>query len=226
MPVRDAVLVSTDRLWSYLCDDGRCCPPEGRPRRPDSPAALAVQAAHVLNGTATLPTRDAVVASVAAIGGIRATSMQQALDRAATHMLEVGQEIYRAAAFALAEDMCEHLRDPRADIADDDAATIAIALHDVAFRDVLLEWSLDEPEVMRRLVHEVARRAQPPLDAPACTTLAWVAYSQGEGLVAASALDRALDSDPAYSAAGLLEEALNSQVPPRLLREAMRGSAG
>src|SRR4051812_13412038 len=208
MDVKDAVLVAPDRLWSYLCAEPRCCPPGGRPRRPDSPAALAVEAAHVLNGDAVLPSRDAVVAGVAAIGGVRAVSLRQAIDRAAEDYLDVGADAFRAAAFGRAEQLRESLRDPRAELPDDDAATLAVALHDVEFRDAMVQWSLSDPDVMRRLLGEVARRAQPPLDAPACTALAWVAYASGDGLVAAIALERALGSDPTYSAARLLDDAL------------------
>jgi hypothetical protein len=45
-------------------------------------------------------------------------------------------------------------------------------------------------------------------------------YFKGNGLVAACAMERALASDPNYSLALILEEALARQVPPSMLREA------
>jgi hypothetical protein len=47
-----------------------------------------------------------------------------------------------------------------------------------------------------------------------------VSYIHGNGLVAMTALERALKSDPEYSLALLLEEALMRQVPPSRLRQA------
>jgi hypothetical protein len=70
---------------------------------------------------------------------------------------------------------------------------------------------------MRALMHELVRRAVPPLDAPACAAYAWVSYIHGNGLLAATLVERALLSDPEYSLALLLEEALARQVPPSLL---------
>src|SRR4051794_15498383 len=54
MPVRDALLVTDDRVWSYVCDDSACCPPEGRVREPDTPGAVALAAAHALQGHSVL----------------------------------------------------------------------------------------------------------------------------------------------------------------------------
>src|SRR3954447_13801421 len=55
MPVRDALLVTDDRVWSYLCTDPVCCPPAGRPRERDTTASLALAAAHALAGQSVLP---------------------------------------------------------------------------------------------------------------------------------------------------------------------------
>jgi hypothetical protein len=84
----------------------------------------------------------------------------------------------------------------------------------------MLSWASAESDAMRMLLHDLAVLAVPPLDAPACTAYAWVSYMRGNGLVAAIALERALDSDPHYSLALLLDEALTRQVPPSRLREA------
>ena len=50
------------------------------------------------------------------------------------------------------------------------------------------------------------------------TTLAFVAWQQGNGALANVALDRALDDDPHYSMAVLLRQAIDSGAPPSLAR--------
>src|SRR3954471_18660010 len=92
--VRDAFLVADDRLWSYLCFDQRCCPPEGRPFESASPDAVAVAAAHALRGRSVLPDRETVVAAVQPLGGIVAVSMRQAIERAAGERVDEGVDAF------------------------------------------------------------------------------------------------------------------------------------
>ena len=87
VPMRDALLVDDGRVWSYLCDDVRCCPPEGRLLDAESPGATALAAAHALQGDVILPDRDALVATTRAIGGIAAESMAQAQERVVARLL-------------------------------------------------------------------------------------------------------------------------------------------
>jgi hypothetical protein len=222
MPVRDAVLVTAERLWSYLCDDPRCCPPEGRRRDPDSPGTVAVAAANALHGTAVLPSREAVVASVAPVSGITAVSMRQAIDRAWARRDSDGPEAFRRSVLTLAAELSDRYAEPPSRLTDDDAATLTVGLHDVRVRDELMCWCLDRGDGMRSLLGDVVRRAQPPDDAPACTLLAWVSYLQGDGVVTVSALGRALSSDRSYRLAALLGQALESQLTPTRLRELAR----
>jgi hypothetical protein len=69
-----------------------------------------------------------------------------------------------------------------------------------------------------RLWTECTRRAPAPLDAAPATLLAVSAWLRGDGTLAAIALARARDSDPGYTLAGLLGEALDACVPPEQLR--------
>jgi len=54
--VREAWLVTDDRIWSYVCDDERCCPAEGQVRE-QTPESLTLAAAHALYGDVVLPDR-------------------------------------------------------------------------------------------------------------------------------------------------------------------------
>jgi hypothetical protein len=101
-----------------------------------------------------------------------------------------------------------------------------VALHDVQVRDEVATWALEDSDGLLALVHQIAAQVGAPWDAPACTVLAWVAYSRGDGARANVALDRALQSDPQQSLALLLRSALDGALPPaevrRLLRETAR----
>jgi hypothetical protein len=104
---------------------------------------------------------------------------------------------------------------------DEPAADLAVALHDVAVRDEVATWALDRSDGLLALAQEVARRTAPPSDAPVCTLLAWIAYARGDGARANVALDRALGTDPEYSLAVLLRQALDGGVTPREVRRTL-----
>jgi hypothetical protein len=217
MEVREALLVSDERVWSYLCDDEICCPPEGRPRL-QTPGSLALSAAHALYGHVVLPDRDAVVASVQPVSGEHAVAMGRALDEAKAAWAALDPRRARTKARRLATKIRARYESPPATLTDDEAASLIVAMHDWRIRDTLLGWASGESDTARTLLHDLAIRAVPPFDAPACAAFAWVSYTHGSCLVAAIALDRALASDPAYSLATLLQEALARQVRPSVLR--------
>jgi hypothetical protein len=212
VPVREAMLVDDGRVWSYICSDPRCCPPEGRELRPDSPGALALAAAHALHGNVVLPDRETLVSTTRAVGGVAAVSMRQAIQRA----LQLG------AGDAPIDEMCERLADGGAGPTHDEAALLVVGLHDIAFRDRVISRLAAGQETLDRLVTEAAHLAQPPYDAPIVSVLAMAAYFRGEGVVAMAAAERALDSDPDYSLADLVIEALERQVSPAGIRDVWR----
>jgi hypothetical protein len=223
VPLLDAALIADDRVWSYLCADPRCCPGEGRGIRPESGAAVAMAAAHALAGDVVLPDRDAVVATTRRMTGIAARSMRKATDRAWEALPGEGSdEAFRAECIARIDRLCAQLSDPRAEVSHDDAADIVVRLHDVLFRDELIGRLARDDEHLDRLVERVARLAQPPDDAPVAALLAVAAYLRGRGVVASAAAERALDTDPAYSLAHLVLDALHSQIDPSRLRELWR----
>jgi hypothetical protein len=77
--LRDLVRVQDDRYWSYLCDDLRCCPAEGKPFDALAhPAAAALTTA----GIPAYPDRESLARSLAPLGGATAESMAQATQRA------------------------------------------------------------------------------------------------------------------------------------------------
>ena len=217
--VRDAFLVTDERVWSYTCDDTRCCPPEGK-RREQTPQSLTLAAAHALHGDVVLPDRDAVVATVQPVTGERAEAMGAAIDEAATAWAAMDGQRARTKARRLANKLRARYGAPPATVGDGEAAALIVAMHDWRIRDMLIGWASRDGDATCTLLLDLARLAVPPLDAPACTTLAMASYLHGNGLVAMCAMERALDSDPHYSLALILQEALDRQVPPSLLRDA------
>lgn len=221
VPLRDAVLVAGDRVWSYICADSGCCPPEGRVMRPDSAGSVALAAAHALNGDVVLPDRDAVVATTTAVGGLAAVSMRQAIARAGLERWPADDELV-GDSLAFVDRLTAAYADGAVELSHDDAARFATRLFDLEVRDELIVRLADGNDELTRLVTDVARLAQPPFDAPAATLLAVAAYFRGHGVVAVAAAERALATDPSYSLARLLLDALERQVHPQHLRRIWR----
>jgi hypothetical protein len=227
IPLRDALLIRDGRWLSYLCTDDRCCPPDGAP----IPEATDVAAAHAMVGRSVLPSRKALEDRVRPVGFVARRALEQTMDRVGTEFankVDAGNiDALRAEMVALVTTLIKRFDDPRAAIvSDEEAARVAVGLLDIHGRDLVMATMLEhDHDVVETLFIELARRTVPPDDAPMCTVLAAAAYANGNGALANVALDRAQASDPHYSLAGLLREALYQQVPPSLMRKAWK-SAG
>lgn len=221
MPVREAFLVSGDRIWNYGCADPQCCPADGRRLDPTTQGALALSAASTLLGRAVLPDRKTAVGCVQPVGGLTAVSMHQAIARVAGRFADSDGVLVRAEVRRLWAELLERYREPPATVTHDEAAAVALGLHFVELRDEVLQEIDDRDDAHERLLLDLVRLAQPPADAPVCTVLACAAYLAGNGVVAGAALDRALRTDADYSLAHLLDDALISQIHPRDLRRAL-----
>ena len=101
------------------------------------------------------------------------------------------------------------------EISDADAARYGAALAASTIRDPV--WlAVDDGRLDGRpLWRELARRLPSPYDAPALFLYGWAAWRAGEGTLAGIAAERALISDPEYTAADLLMAALSGGVDPR-----------
>lgn len=93
---------------------------------------------------------------------------------------------------------------------------LCVALCDIRTRDGLLRRLHDATELRNQardhLVREIARSHQdctPPL----ATVFGGIAWLDGDGAITRVAVDRALELDPAYSLAQLLDIALRHNVP-------------
>ena len=223
----EAVLVQRGRFWSYLCERSSCCPPEGTPvdAGRSSTAVRLLEAESVLDGQVVLPDRAAVAATIAAPPFLLAEVARQRCEGCEDLLMDslrlLGPVPTRELSVAAWREAIVRFRTEPARLGEVEAAALAVSLTDVLTRDaVAAAWPDDEDAVTSLLV-ELCRRTPAPYDAPVCALLAWVTYAGGGGALVGIALERALATDPTYSLALLVAEALHRQVPPQLLRDVM-----
>ncbi|MBV9487608.1 MAG: DUF4192 domain-containing protein, partial [Frankiaceae bacterium] len=151
---------------------------------------------------------------------------EQIEDRICSHQL-IRRPVRRATMRGLLSRLAAASRDPRNQMSDDDVIEFVALIEDVMVRDEVLvrAGKTRHRERIIAVLSELARRTPFPYDGPLCATLAYVAYADGNGIIANVALDRAFAVDPEYSLAQLTAEALSRQIPPWLARESMRSAA-
>jgi hypothetical protein len=210
----EAALVSGGRLWSYLCDDPRCCPPQGRAVETDS--AVAATAAYA--GMVALPDRTSLAALLARRMDPAVAAERGAALAAAEQAGELGARSERTETRTLCAAARTFDRPGSTDaLSDDDRARYAIALRRIEVRDAV--WiGVDEGRLDgRALWRQLATSLPAPWDAAPLFLFAWASYRAGDGALARIAADRALESDPRYCAADILLAALDQALDPRRL---------
>ena len=242
VPVLEALCISGNRFWSYVCPDVRCCPAEGNP--------LAVPGTSVMAAAATyagIQVRGSLREMEARLTPVARTSddaQLRALDSAGSAMVPLlfDQERRKevgGATLKLARQLMDRLGQAPpavpslADINDDrlindeEAASVILGLQDRETRDKAAEWMEGaEADAALRLWRALARRCVGPYEehAAAPLTLAgWVSWSTGDEPAARVALGLALRVDPHYTFAQLLHEACNQGLDPETLRRCLRG---
>jgi hypothetical protein len=214
----DVLLVAAGRWWSYSCDSPLCCPADGTPV-PDEPSAFA--AAATVEGVVALPDRAALEAQLDPLPDAERSRLHAVIERAENAAVQEtvdGHErryerAQKRALLAVAQASDEPGWPGLAD--DDSLARFGVALGAAGVRDEL--WmAVDAGRVDGRpLWRELGRRLPRPYDAPALFLFGWAAWRSGDGALASIAAERAVASDPGYSAADLLRAALSYGVDPR-----------
>jgi hypothetical protein len=220
--VGDAVLVRDGRWWSYDCPDHCCAPGAGTPL----PAGVTeLEVASIATGTVVERDRDALVSRIAPPpgldrGAMAATCAQVAVEYSAA-VLDEGVETVAARSWTAVAGAVARCRPgaPTDRLTDAEVARVVWGLRDGEVRDRAIGLALaNEPAAAEQLWTECTRRAPAPLDAAPATLLAISAWLRGDGAMANVALSRALDSEPGYSLARLLADALAACVTPSELR--------
>jgi hypothetical protein len=217
VPVLGAVRVTGDRCFCELCKE--CTPEEGYAF---DITASPVAAQATVAGLAALPSRAALVEQVAPVGGAAAIAMQAAVTAADARLAglmrrgrdtddPLGVTAVRAAGFRAVDAALDAGR--RGEPLDDDqVAWLTLLLQSLPVRDRAWESTDHEPWQLS-LWTDLTRRAEPTLAAPPAAILAFAAWRDGNGPLAGVALERALDSDPDYSLALLIRDAMLRGVP-------------
>lgn len=214
IPVRELMLVRSNRWRSLLCNDSSCCPPNGNPVEDFQNSRIAAE--QVANGK-VLPFDDSEGLS----HSISATNFSKDLNwNAQVINFRVAQDdpelnakqrdgaesILLLADFYMQDGKCEDLKLK---------ARVLGRLSDIQVRDYAL--GCHNPENLNSYLvmwRELLRIAPPKFVAPVAALFAALAYENGEGALAHRALDRAIEDDPEYSLARLLRRVFGSGWPP------------
>ncbi len=214
------------RYWSLLCDSPECCPVEGRPYDPGSHPVAAVMSDA---GLAVHPDRAALARTLQPRPGT-AEQVRQVTD---TARLQLSQLVAQG---LIAGESQPHLRVARTGRAAvqqaikmyraggtigraERLAWLAVLLADLRVRDDA--WARMNPSYRHehcRLWTDVLRAAATEFVPAPASLLAFTAWQSGNGALAACAVDRALEADPDYSMALLLDQALQAGLPPSSAR--------
>jgi hypothetical protein len=227
--ILDVLLVAVDRWWSYSCADPECCPDHGQPL-PVDPSLVSATATYA--GLVALPDRDALAATLDPAADRE--RLQPTIERheqaggptLAEEEVSRRERSLKRALFAAARAADERVMTGRWQISDEDVVRFGVALRAIPLRDAV--WMAIEDGRLdgRALWLELARRLPSPYDAAPLFLFGWGIWRDGNGALAGIAADRAILSDPEYSAADLLLAALARAVDPRRLpRLRLRRSA-
>ena len=134
-----------------------------------------------------------------------------------------GADALGAATIDLLKSLVWRWVDGSRELTADEAALVILGLSIKAARDEAATLLLDtDREVLLALLAALARHADAADAAPICTVLAWVAYAHGHGALANVAIERALESDPGYEMARLIEGAMGRMIEPTAIRAVTR----
>jgi len=209
----DFLLVGGERVYSVACSDRRCCPAEGRPRSRDSTVAAELTYA----GLVAAPDRASLMASLEGESTTARSARRPLLVRAEERLdrlqSERGAEALRRSeisALLQAGYDCEH----GARLSSRRLARLGAALRRIDVRDAI--WiSLDQREITAsQLLRQLAAGLPAPYDAAPMFLAGWTYWRQGQGTLAAAAVTKVLESDPDYSAAALLADAIRLALDP------------
>lgn len=211
MRLLEHVRVAGGRYFSLTCPIEGCCPAEGTPIVADN----AVAAEFVALGASKVSSREDLDAILAPVPDTeRLVPLIHAAEQAAVDQTLAGKHAARSTADKRALFAAARREDRR--WSDEETARFAAALSGgYEIRDAV--WmAIDDGRLDGRdLFLHLARTLPATHRAPALFLFAWKTWREGNGALAAMAAERALQADPAYSAADLLTAALARGVDPR-----------
>jgi hypothetical protein len=211
------VLVATDtHWWSMLCENPQCCPVGGTPRLAASQAAAEM----VFAGIPAAATREELAERF---------EQEPDLDRYTNALLDAEYRktkavlnnrlkdvLKRDLALIIAE-IRRHREDPDRRLTVPQVGRIGVALQDYMVRDEIWLGIDDHTIEADDLLLQLVRRLPAPYQASPLFLYGWAAWRAGNGALASIAVERAMQAEPNYSAARLLQVALQNGVDPRTM---------
>jgi hypothetical protein len=209
VPVLDELRVHDGHYWS----------PDEPQRRLPLPTSSVAAADATFHGLRARPSRDALVAELAAVSGAERTAMSKATRRAEARMTEMDRKaptaerfrrlVRRAGVISVRAAERRHRAGGR--LNDVPAAWLTVLLASPAVFGYAWDGLADD---LQGLWTDLVRRADERYVAgPACL-LGYLAWRTGQGSVARIAVDRALAADPDHGMARVLDETLYRVKPP------------
>lgn len=214
VPVLDQLRVTDGRWWSYLCPDPECCSEQGNACLPPD-SAIAAEATFA--GAVALPDRAALVTQLAPVATVPSASAQKRLsamyDREPTEPAFV-RKLQRSGRNAIREAERRYRSGRR--LTDAEVAWLGVLLTWLPVRDYAWERTGDSPWSIS-LWMDVLRRVEPPYVPAPAGLLGFAAWRAGQGALARVAIDRAIEQDPEYEMARLLNDFLQLGVHPEVV---------
>ena len=202
LAVREALRVTDDRYWSYLCPGGDCCPIDGTPL-PETADAIA--AGFVATGHIALPSREDLASALDPIDDLdTVTTLIAAIRLAPESCAQVEALLQR-----YASDVGDF-----PDIAETALILTWLHLDEAVLRAALAHIDLNPPVPQVELWIWLTRHAPPQYLAEPASVLAYTAWRAGNGALARIACERALAAVPEHRLARLVIEFLNAGANP------------
>ncbi len=211
VPVLDVLQVTESAWRSLLCSDASCCPAEGNAIDRN---ITALDTAFVANGSAPLDSREELVSTFQTRPLNDDDITERAIAFSKTRTSECAAELAWTINALIHDDFAEW----------NNVARVSQALCDFRIRDGLLRASYDTPSLrwfVKSRLREVLQKVDDSFVPALATVVAGCAWLDGNGVLANVAITRALECDPTYSLAQLLDRALTHGVPPHVWAESL-----
>jgi hypothetical protein len=210
------------------------------------PTTSAVTAAAVYGGLVTLPSRDALAATLDPVTGAARERMVLATANACAFLLDLldaarptsgdagGADddldavLDTPLGLALQQTACAYLIEVHDSyragqpVDDDQAAVLTVLLNLTSIRNYAARLTSTEPW-QQQMWTDLVRRAEPEFTAGPAVLLALCALRCGEGALAGIAVARALDADPDDRLARLLDQAIGVGIDPATVAAFLAG---
>jgi hypothetical protein len=223
--VRDILWACEGNWASYLCSDESCCPTEGRKLEIDKPSIAQTEL--VLAGRSVASNRSDLS------NFLESTTVNQDLIPILSQIARQKSKAEHSQTLEKWESSQFKFLTSKKAIQDLDlklSARLLFGLTDIPIRDALLAHHIDLAQInedpnqylfqIAQNWAEVAKVSPQTFRPPICTCVAVFMWQAGEGILARSAIEFALAQDPQFHLAKLINNALDSGMPPWEFRDA------